>query len=294
MVILTRASLLAVSIAISFSSIVLCLRKETEPYEWRDRYRYYTPSVETKMTEILQDGCSSAYKVMDEKSYSLPPTDDTVSVSVHPIDQVYLDYWGNFSRPSQMRVDPGLCKSVYTKKSPLFANPTCQLPGYMHQSAPRCQTSYLKWACEQASQEINDTIHRDFVLPDSDHAYVLRYMEPPPQPWLLMARNSLVSRCGQISTKCGLVHTNANCMSTSQKPNSASFKRSCPLMQIHGIHTKFVVAHGSSSSKENLSPLLNSTCARESLFGGNIEHYRRVFVVAEVDDTYVYHTHLGM
>jgi hypothetical protein len=34
-------------------------------------------------------------------------------------------------------------------------------------------------------------------------------------------------------------------------------------------------------------------CAAQAPFDSTVYHQDRVFVVAEVDDTYVYHTHLG-
>lgn len=37
---------------------------------------------------------------------------------------------------------------------------------------------------------------------------------------------------------------------------------------------------------------VNNSCPNAP-FGDIIHHYDRVFVVAEVDDTYIYHIHLG-
>lgn len=37
----------------------------------------------------------------------------------------------------------------------------------------------------------------------------------------------------------------------------------------------------------------NLSCARGAPFSGQIYYYKRVFVVAEVDDSYVYHIHVG-
>jgi hypothetical protein len=34
-------------------------------------------------------------------------------------------------------------------------------------------------------------------------------------------------------------------------------------------------------------------CLSQAPFDSTVYHHDRVFVVAEVDDTYVYHTHLG-
>lgn len=39
--------------------------------------------------------------------------------------------------------------------------------------------------------------------------------------------------------------------------------------------------------------MTTTTCLKGAPFDQVIHHYERVFVVAEVDDTYVYHIHLG-
>lgn len=38
---------------------------------------------------------------------------------------------------------------------------------------------------------------------------------------------------------------------------------------------------------------LPTKCSPKAPFDDTIYHHDRVFIVAEVDDTYVYHTHLG-
>ena len=44
--------------------------------------------------------------------------------------------------------------------------------------------------------------------------------------------------------------------------------------------------------KEKISAGINTTCQPGAPFSDIIHHYDRVFVVAEVDDTYIYHVHL--
>ena len=38
--------------------------------------------------------------------------------------------------------------------------------------------------------------------------------------------------------------------------------------------------------------VITTKCSKQAPFDDTIYHHKRVFVVAEVDDTYVYHTHL--
>ena len=38
----------------------------------------------------------------------------------------------------------------------------------------------------------------------------------------------------------------------------------------------------------------NLTCRHGAPFSNVVHYYRRVFVVAEVDDSYVYHIHVGI
>ena len=41
------------------------------------------------------------------------------------------------------------------------------------------------------------------------------------------------------------------------------------------------------------SNFTTTACANNAPFDNTIYHHKKVFVVAEVDDTYVYHIHLG-
>jgi hypothetical protein len=182
------------------------------------------------------------------------------------------------SRPQQMRVEPYLCDAVYEKRRPIFFNKGCQLPHYMNPSAPRCQTKYLKWICEQAQRNITDssisTTGSAFVLPESDHQTSFI----PPIPWLLSARNALVSKCGTIVTACGYVHTTANCMATGNSYAAKKFNDSCRLP-----------SHVTALEADRLDGL----CRPNTPYGTDIVYHKKVFVVAEVDDSHVYHLHLG-
>lgn len=123
-----------------------------------------------------------------------------------------------------MRVEPYLCQEVYEKRRPIFFNKGCQLPHYMNPFAPRCQTKYLRWICEDAQRNISDTrTQPSFILPESDH----RTAVTPPTPWILTVQNALVSLCGTILTKCGFIHSTANCMATGNKYTAIKFQDSC-------------------------------------------------------------------
>ena len=171
------------------------------------------------------------------------------------------------------------------KKQPIFTNTGCQLEGYMNPSSPRCQTQYLKWACYNSAQAINDTTITSFIIPESDHSNA----ELPPQPWILTARNAFVSVCGYISSKCGLVHTTANCKAIAHELAADSFHAKCPASLV----TKNAFEQAYAKTKHNGIPTLkNGTCMHGAPFTQEFEYHDKVFVVAEVDDSYVYHLHL--
>jgi len=121
--------------------------------------------------------------------------------------------------------------------------------------------------------DVEDPKSNLFVLPESDHAKT----DLPPTPWIVMAKNAFVSMCGQIYAKCGLVHTNANCMATGYKSLGEAFQKKCS-------HEGVAVAKAAKSS--------SMKCAPGTPFTEHVYFHERVFVVAEVDDTYVYHIHL--
>ena len=178
-------------------------------YTWKGRENYYYPNLEKKIEQIsILDHCKGSFVIQKENTIKIPTNDSDIFISSFPVTKELYNWWKNIPRPKQMRVDPYICDVVYTKKLPIFKNTGCQLPGYMSPSAPRCQTQYLKWICEQSRIPIESSQANGFVLPESDHnAYS---NNPPPQPWLLTARNALVSLCGQISLPCGTLSTDIN------------------------------------------------------------------------------------
>lgn len=123
----------------------------------------------------------------------------------------------------QMRVEPSLCDSAVRHKNPIFNKTTCQLSYIMNPSSPRCQISYLRWICDRARMPIADSRPNHFTLPEADHfnAYL------PPVPYLATARDAFVSLCGQVVTRCGLLHTTANCQAPGYKDHALNFRQMC-------------------------------------------------------------------
>jgi hypothetical protein len=214
-----------------FSFMQLGTPADENAFMWKDRWRYYFPSVETKMAEILSPGCYRKINRTNNWMIEIPNDDDVLNIASTPIKKDVVAWWRDISRPNQMRVDPNLCDLVYTKSKPIFNGTGCQVPAIMNPFAPRCQTKYLKRICDSARKSIEDKVPNNFVLPESDH----KTIDMPPQPWILTARNALVSMCGQISSKCGLVHTTANCMATGQKSLSLKFVEKCNLNSLLNV-----------------------------------------------------------
>ena len=210
-------------IAILFLQFLPCFGSPVLPYTWHDIDSYYVNSMPTKMNQVLNGECIKTYTTFEDSVIKLPQSESTVHVTEFPVPSELYYYWKNIPRPHQMRVEPFLCKSAYTKKNPIFNNSGCQLPDYMSISAPRCQIQYLKWACQSASIPVETVDSNGFVLPESDHALA----NAPPQPWMITARNSFVTMCGQIIGRCGMVHTTTNCKARGYKSQGAAFQRTC-------------------------------------------------------------------
>eukprot|EP01038_Epipyxis_sp_PR26KG_P010576 gene10576-14206_t len=221
---------------------------------------------------------------------------ELINIYVIPINEADLLLWKSIIKPIQMRIDPALCLSVYEKPNPIFNVTGCKLKGYMHPSAPRCQNSYLKWICENAQMSIDELKPNHFILPEADHSTT----NIPPKPWLIRVTNSYVSMCGQIYSRCGLIHTTANCMANQQKPLIEMIKNRCPK---HSIVSK-IRTDLTSLELESNTRNINISCpysASSTIINNRsnkikslatVSFFDKVFVVAEADDTYVYHIHI--
>lgn len=199
--------------SVSYDELIFAAERES--YTWNKRENYYFTSIESKIQQIsIQNKCTASFKRQPDKSILIPTSEDDIFISEFPVSKDIFNEWKSMDRPKQMRVDPYICDVVYTKKLPIFNNTGCQLQGYMSPSAPRCQTKYLRWICEQSRLPVNGIFANHFVIPESDH--LSNAALPPPQPWLLTARNAIVSMCGQISMPCGMITvitcTVANCV----------------------------------------------------------------------------------
>ena len=213
------------------SSVSEIVANSLEPYPWKERWKYYFPSLEKKMSETLVGTCETSWKRLGDGTIELPVDSSSISVASIPISKSIVMWWKQIPRPKQMRVEPNLCDIIYTRRIPIFNNSGCQLPVYMNPSAPRCQTKYLKWICDEARMPINISLANHFVLPEADHSQT----ELPPQPWIITARDSFVSMCGHVSTQCGLIRTTANCMATGYKTQAALFHKKCPTSLVEKV-----------------------------------------------------------
>lgn len=212
-----------VTLFLLFSNVSASAESASEAYHWYERHRYYFSSLETKMKDVLSEGCRKKLVVLND-GVILPPTSSAVvNVASMPAKGEVVKWWKELRKPQQMRVDPNLCDAVLTKRVPIFNNTGCQLKGYMSPSAPRCQNKYLKYICDHSRIPIDDSRKNSFVLPESDHSTA----ELPPQPWLLTAKDSFVSMCGQISSYCGLIHTTSNCMGGTSSYQADLFHQNC-------------------------------------------------------------------
>jgi hypothetical protein len=199
-------------------------------YTWKDKHVYYFNSVIQKLNQIIHGKCKKSLILLNV-SETIPRSNDKIYAVALNISNEDFNWWKKISRPIQMRVDPSLCSAVYLKKTPIFDQPGCQLQTYMNYAAPRCQTQYLKWICENSQLPVDSKKPNFFILPESDHSRAFI----PPQPWIIIARDSFVTMCGQLSTFCGLVHTDANCMATGYKSQGFLFRKKCPISMLYDV-----------------------------------------------------------
>ncbi len=204
--------------------------EENAIHEWKGKSLYYFNSMETKIAETFEKSsiCTTApgrdgkVRIRIQSSPSavaLPTQMDEVNVAAFPPDQSIVKWWKSIQKPVQMRQEPLLCDEPYTKKRPLFDANGCQLPTYMHPSAPRCQSSILKEICRRSKIDKNSSIVNGFVLPEANHAH-LSFI--PPTPFVITARNAFVTMCGQIlHATCGLIHLTTSCLAQFQREQAS-------------------------------------------------------------------------
>lgn len=249
----------------------------TSNYTWLAKWKYYYPSLELKMVEILSNKCLDSLKISELKDVESAKNNTTIlAATIHVSNHIFL-WWRNISRPKQMRVEPFLCDEPYMKKKPYFNNKGCENPaGYMSQSGPRCQIGYLKWICDQSRMEIDISSGNGFVLPESDHK---QSDFIPPQPFLISVSNAYVMMCGQVYTQCGIIAMTTNCMA---EKHISQMKR------------KFTKGCTHDLVKDNSSLQIGDeiTCADSVPYSNKALIVQRIFVVAEADDTHIYHIHL--
>lgn len=154
-------------IELSLSNKQLLSKDNSLLYPWKNKNSYYFPNIELKLNEILHGNCINTYKILTNNKIELPNDSSYLNIASFPISKSIFDWWLKIPKPIQMRNDPFLCDVVYTKKKPIFNNSGCQLPHYMNPSAPRCQTKYLKWICDNARLKIDEVLPNYFILPES-------------------------------------------------------------------------------------------------------------------------------
>lgn len=171
---------------------------KNEPYPWKDKTKCYYQVLEKKLNYTLSANCSTNLRIIKDSTIELPSRSDFINVASMPVENNLLKWWKKLKKPMQLRVDPALCTAaVNSRKKSIFNSTSCQLMGYMDESAPRCQTKYLQYICNNSQIPINSSRGNAFILPESDHENTFL----PPQPFLLMARDSFVSMCGEIANR---------------------------------------------------------------------------------------------
>jgi hypothetical protein len=174
---------------------------------WPLRSKYYEPDLETTLAGILElnPACKASATVLPPGDIRVPPSGHEIFITEISVKKEIYEFWRQMER-AQARADLTVCNPP-ADKVPFLNHTGCRHFGYQHRHAPRCQQDYLREICESSSRPIFEKSVPQFVPAEADHSHVAS----PPQPWLLTARNALVSRCGVISYGCGFAHSSASC-----------------------------------------------------------------------------------
>jgi hypothetical protein len=244
-------------------------------YTWQDKGNYFFDNLGTKVQQMIAPACIAHVVYKPDNSMGIPLSEYNIYIRSMPYSSELFAYWKNIPPPQQHRVEKLLCEAPMTRKRSIFQIKGCLLDTYMMPSAPRCQNSYLAHLCYSAVKDTTDMSASRFYTPEGDHSTT----RAPPTPWLLTATNATVTLCGHVITPCGVIRTTANCMASSFDSFLNKFQTYCALP---------------TPSFKNLQEGDEVACPQAKLapLSGKVVYIPRVFVVAEVDDTYVYHIHL--
>ena len=198
---------------------------------WPGRLNYYESSLSDTLKGILETNlrCLKTSQILPDGVTTLPlPSSSSYDLFITQINvsNSLIEEWKAMGRPTHMRSDPSQCNPQSIKQKSIFNQTGCQLKGYMHKDAPRCQKSYLKWICDSSQKSIHDKTTNNFVVPDANHLLASSF---PPQPWLLIGRNALISMCGVISYRCGFAHSSASCFFQNSRGGA------CPISLINQV-----------------------------------------------------------
>ena len=284
-----------------------------DTYLWRDRQTYYYPTIEAKLEQIMMGKCvghtervcvkgseadapecreqfrvETLNMALDDSSFLKQMsiilagvTSKKGVVIAFPPTKYMVETWRNIAPPRQMRMDAQLCKEPWKFPNPVLKGDKCRNINYMHNGAPRCQASYLRWICDHSSMGRDIKKANGFILPESDHAKA----DVPPTPYMVVAQDAYVTMCGQIVKDCGLILPNAGCMANDFNNRLLRGKlKECPLHRVQRM------AGGSGSS--DMRPGYNDRFSCNASSFVNVTRVEKLFIAGEVDDTHIYHVYL--
>lgn len=260
--------------------LLMCRRLDAEdqPFSWLRQEDYYFKKLDAKFRLMdIEGSCSNALSI--RKKLEVPPKGEVYMSSIQVNDSL-VQWWHSIPPPKQHRVDPLLCEAPYQRKKPIFDNDGCFMRLYMSKSAPRCQSKYLKYICDKSQMNIEDSTPNGFFIPEANHKNTFM----PPTPWILTVRDSFVTACGQISSQCGPIHTTTNCMA---QTFSASYSHTFRGGQCSVDTSSFASAAEGTIAKCSATSDFPKQASNGIPSIAEVQFHRRVFVVAEVDDSYV-------
>jgi hypothetical protein len=193
-----------------------------------------------------------------------------------------------------MRVDVDLCTTSLARKqkSLLRESVGCNTPHLLPPAHPRCQGPLLTQHCYESSKNFShpiltgaDSIERRYTLLEADH----RRWRRPPTPFILRIKQAVVNICGHVNLDCGFLQTNANCRAPGDYAYARAFHAHCP--HNHRLFASSALLPTSPSWTSATYGAVN--CSQDEPYRlTRLRRVKRVFVVSQVDDTHIYHTHL--
>ena len=173
---------------LTFSACALSGHKE-EPFRYaigsNKRYEAYDyTSIDEKLTESLEKSCR-----------------EHVSINISNPPMALTTFWKNVPPPMTL-IDKEIC----LESQKFFDRKGCSKGVALHPDSPRCHREKIKESCDSLVSEFPKALDETIFSRSIGKDQILSTA-----PFIITAKDGIISRCGSVALPCGVLHTQTGC-----------------------------------------------------------------------------------